>query len=279
MNTAPTATPPLLFKLANMLWARSDITPRAQGRDEAIAFGRRAVIGDPDSVPYGRTLIAMLQARCGVAGRVDDLDKSVDLVRQVVAIAADEEGPLASLTGALWARWRSVGERADLDETIATGEKLVAVVPAGDEDLTLYQGSLGHAYRDRYEHYHNPADRAAAEKWERLAGVKRHPWDDAVGPGDGDGWASKRGLQGGALLERANAEEDPAALDRGIILIEQAIELFSAGHPAKVEAMANLTAARWLRFVRIGDLTDLDKAIDTGRAAVSAGGVRTSRRA
>jgi tetratricopeptide (TPR) repeat protein len=263
--------PDFMYQYGNVLWTRYQLSARAEDRDEAIVLCRQSVEADPDNLRNLGALVVMLNGRYEATGHAEDLDEAVDVGRDALSVAPNDEGALAILAGALWARFYRSGERSDVDETIALGERLVAMAPAED-NLERYQSMLGQAYRARFEQLHDQDDRAAAEKWERLTGVERDLWADAIGPEHGDAWAAKRGLQAIGYLHMAMESDDPSALDRAIVLVEEAAGLFSPGQPGALEAMANLITALWARFTRQGHLADLDRAIEVGRTAVAAGG-------
>jgi tetratricopeptide (TPR) repeat protein len=263
-------TPDFLLQFSRILWIRYELAGRAADREEAIGFGRRAVAADPNSLRNLRTLGMMLNSRYSAVGNTADLDEAVAFARRAVTVAPHDEGPMADLARSLWSRFYGIGNRADVDETIALGEQLVAMDPA-EEDLTGYQALLGMAFRARFDRFHDLADRAAAETWERLAAVERDEWADGVGPEHGEGWAALRGLRALGYLNMATESDDPSALDRAIVLTEEVVGLFPDGHPGQLQTMANLVTGLWTRFTRRGDVADLDRAIGIARAAVAAG--------
>jgi tetratricopeptide (TPR) repeat protein/CHAT domain-containing protein len=272
ISATPVATAPFLFELANWLWARFEARDDTADRDEAIVFGRRSALSDdPEVVLFGATVVTMLRSRHAVTGQASDLEDAVEVARHIVSTVPDDPDALSCLTGVLLARFTSKGKQADLDEGIVVGERLLAVLPADHPDRAGFPAAFANMLRMRYEHQRDPADLAAAKDWETRADVTRDPWDDVVGPARHEGWASKRGLQGHALLEQAMRGNDPLALDRAIVVIRESVGLYPAAGPAKLEAMGNLASALSIRFTRIGDKADLDEAIEVGRAALDLG--------
>jgi CHAT domain-containing protein len=73
-----------------------------------------------------------------------------------------------------------------------------------------------------------------------------------------------------AILQRALAAKDTAALDQAIGLLRQSIQVVPENHPDRPMYLSNLGVGLWTRFRRTGNLADLDEAIRVGREAVDA---------
>ncbi|MFJ5774492.1 CHAT domain-containing protein [Streptomyces sp. NPDC093094] len=266
--------PLALSNLAAALQLRCERVTDRSDLDRAVGHLRRAVEATPheehpDWPTFRSNLAAALVTRHEQTGDLADLEEAVPISRQAVSAMPsghpDRASALTYLGAALLERFERTGVQSDLDEAVDTLGQAAGSTPHDDIDHVQTLSYLVAALLTRFERTGAKAD-----------------LDEAIGIGDEAIRATPAGHrdlpgtlnnQGVALHHRYERTHDPDDLRASIAAQRRALEAAGPEHHRRAGILSNLSNALRLRFEETagsGDPADLDEAVRTGRAAVSA---------
>lgn len=246
----PVGSASVLNALGSILRLRFERAGRAADLDNAVAAHRGAVECDPvdecDRALSRSNLAGVLWIRSRVTGSAEDLDEAIDQLRQAVGGLPPEHGRrvevLADLSNALQERYVRSSAPADVEDAIATLTE-AAALPSDEQERRAIAVDLSNSRTSRY----------------RML---------ARGTTGGPEHAAALTDLGYGLTELFDQTGELTYLDQALHAYWSALEDLPPDRPDRGLCMANLVAARRLRFHATGNQQDLRAAVALGRHAL-----------
>ncbi|KAL4900238.1 CHAT domain-containing protein [Aspergillus multicolor] len=192
---------------------------------------------------------------------------ALDLSSADVSFQAQCKNTLCLLYGYCYTK---SGNVEDLETATRMAHEAVEMTNENDESLAMFMGNLGICYERRFERLGYSADIDKAIYYARRTVEFITSSDDATDDTDN---ATERSLY---LKNLSNALGQRFAVSDCLQDIEDAIEYgidaanLIAGFPQWPEILHNVSLLLENRFMRLGDITDLDEAIELENKAASA---------
>ncbi|MGX7829681.1 CHAT domain-containing protein [Actinokineospora sp. 24-640] len=266
-----------LSNLADALRLRVERVGSLADADDAVDIAREMVeesaAEDPDLPMLLSTLASVLLTRFERSGELADLDESItrgaEAAARVTAGHIIESIVLTNHSTLLIARYDRLGRPDDIDDAIAIARQVVNLPETADPSLTERRINLALPLLTRYRRAATPddadADADAEEAIDLLERVVRetppaHPRRSTRLTNAAFAYLCK--------LQK-NKRGAVAEFDRAVALAEEAERLSHPDDGERVLTLANLGAARALRYEALGSLDDARAALTADRAAAT----------
>ncbi|MFJ7325102.1 CHAT domain-containing protein [Streptomyces cyaneofuscatus] len=258
--------------LGSVLVARCERSGSSADLDVAIQALEQAIENVPVGRPTHDQLVERLErARALVQRYTEELrgaDEWIDRWRAaernpVLDDPRDPEEPkvLNDLGLSLFDRFRITGDAAVLDEAVEKVRAAVRTTPVDAPRLAGRLVNLASLLQTRYELTGAMTDLDAADDAAREA--------VAVTPEQDTERAGRLSLLAGIQYLRCALTQEPDDYDRSVNAASATVRAAAPDDPELPRYRANLVGAFAARHERTGDITDLDTAIEVGRAAGS----------
>lgn len=224
-------------------------------RDEVAAYSGPVVPVVADHVHLARR-----------AARIQDteghLAEAVDLLRAAATAAPagsrDQGLLLFKLCGMLHKVFARDGSLPDLDSSVAAGRQALDVL-ASDEKAWMIRSDLALAFLSRFGATQNPADLSDA------VGLLRQSRAAAPGVDSRSAWFLA--LLCSCLLSHYSVCGDPAVLGESVEVGLRALALTGKHDEHRALLLDSLVGASQERYGRLGDLADINAALELAREA------------
>jgi tetratricopeptide (TPR) repeat protein len=228
-----------------------------------------AVLAIPDDGPASGPLRQAVALLFGGAPDGAMLDKAIrKLGRAIDATAPDSPQHaelLASLAGAYHERYLRDREPGDLDTAITNWRGAVEGTPPTHPAYAAWLNALAAGHHARFRACGDDADIDAAVDAARRA-------DAATSDTDPD-WVATHAQVGMTSLARYRHRPDGDDLDEAITVLGQVVDATDDDHDHRGLYLSELADARWKRYERGRDRSDLEGAVEAYRAALHLAGV------
>lgn len=250
--------------LATVVFDRFDRYGNLTDLDQSIQAIELAIAATTPTDPDHGLRLSLLADSLRIRGERSasrvDLDRAVALARDACTVGRDGDlhpMQLSSLAATLASRFRQFNtDLTDLEAATELSRQAVRDCSAEDPAWAGIQSTLAAILKERFERWGNLADLDQAIQ-AILRATNNRSRDPII-----------LANLGAVLLGRFARTGQPSDLQDAVTTIGDAVTATPSNHPARAVFLLNFASASRRRFTELGDLDDLNRAIDACRQAI-----------